>query len=66
MPLKMEKDLNSILDKINREGFKSLTTEEEERLYKSSKIISKKKKKRLIFCFKLFFILELISYIFKK
>ncbi len=43
--LEMEKDLNSILDKINREGFKSLTTEEEERLYKSSKIISKSKKK---------------------
>ena len=41
----MEKDLNSILDKINREGFKSLTREEEERLYKNSKILSKDKKK---------------------
>ena len=43
--LEMEKDLNSILDKINREGFKSLTREEEERLYKNSKILSKDKKK---------------------
>ena len=41
----MEKDLNSILDKINREGFKSLTQEEEQRLYKNSKILSKDKKK---------------------
>jgi hypothetical protein len=43
--LEMEKDLNSILDKINREGFKSLTREEEERLYKNSKNLSKGKKK---------------------
>ncbi|MBS84870.1 MAG: rhomboid family intramembrane serine protease [Euryarchaeota archaeon] len=41
----MEKDLNSILDKINREGFKSLTQEEEQRLYKNSKNLSKGKKK---------------------
>ena len=43
--LETEKDLNSILDKINREGFKSLTQEEEERLYKNSKVLSKGKKK---------------------
>ena len=43
--IEMEKDLNSILDKINREGFKSLTEEEEERLYKNSKTLSKGKKK---------------------
>ena len=30
--VEIERDLNSILDKINREGFKSLTQEEEERL----------------------------------
>ena len=41
----MERDLNSILDKINSEGFKSLTQEEEERLYKNSKNLSKGKKK---------------------
>ena len=43
--VEMERDLNSILDKINREGFKSLTQEEEERLYKNSKNLSKSKKK---------------------
>mgnify|MGYP001300339929 FL=1 len=43
--IEMERDLNSILDKINREGFKSLTEEEEERLYKNSKTLSKGKKK---------------------
>ena len=43
--VEMERDLNSILDKINREGFKSLTQEEEERLYKNSKNLSKGKKK---------------------
>ena len=43
--IEMEKDLNSILDKINREGFKSLTEEEEKRLYKNSKTLSKGKKK---------------------
>ena len=43
--VEIEKDLNSILDKINREGFKSLTQEEEKRLYKNSKNLSKGKKK---------------------
>ena len=43
--IEMERDLNSILDKINRGGFKSLTQEEEERLYKNSKTLSKDKKK---------------------
>ena len=43
--LEIEKDLNSILDKINREGFKSLTKEEEERLYKNSQSLSHGKKK---------------------
>ena len=43
--VEMERDLNSILDKINRKGFKSLTQEEEERLYKNSKDLSKGKKK---------------------
>ena len=43
--LETEKDLNSILDKINREGFKSLTKDEEDRLYKNSKVLSKDKKK---------------------
>ena len=43
--LEIEKDLNSILDKINREGFTSLTKEEEERLYKNSKSLSQGKKK---------------------
>ena len=43
--VEIEKDLNSILDKINREGFKSLTQEEEKRLYKNSKNLSKDKKK---------------------
>ena len=43
--VEIERDLNSILDKINREGFKSLTQEEEKRLYKNSKNLSKGKKK---------------------
>ena len=43
--VEIERDLNSILDKINREGFKSLTEEEEKRLYKNSKNLSKGKKK---------------------
>ena len=43
--VEIERDLNSILDKINREGFKSLTQEEEKRLYKNSKNLSKDKKK---------------------
>ena len=40
-----EKDLDFILDKINREGFKSLTKDEENRLYTNSKVLSKNKKK---------------------
>ena len=43
--VEIERDLNAILDKINREGFKSLTQEEEKRLYKNSKNLSKGKKK---------------------
>ena len=43
--VEIERDLNSILDKINREGFKSLTQEEENRLYKNSKNLSRGKKK---------------------
>ena len=43
--VEIERDLNSILDKINREGFKSLTQEEEKRLYKNSKNLSKGKTK---------------------
>ena len=41
----IEKDLNSILDKINKEGFDSLTKDEEARLYKNSKSLSYGKKK---------------------
>ena len=41
----IEKDLNSILDKINKEGFDSLTEEEEARLYKNSQSLSYGKKK---------------------
>ena len=41
----MEKDLNSILDKINREGFDSLSKDEEDRLYKNSQSLSYDKKK---------------------
>ena len=33
----VERDINRILDKINQEGFDSLTIEEQERLYKGSK-----------------------------
>ena len=40
-----EKDLDFILDKINREGFKSLTKDEENRLYTNSRVLSKNKKK---------------------
>jgi len=43
--IKLEQDLNSILDKINREGFNSLSKEEEDRLYKNSKSLSHGKKK---------------------
>ena len=41
----IEKDLNSILDKINKEGFDSLTEDEEARLYKNSQSLSYGKKK---------------------
>ena len=42
---KIKLDLNLILDKINREGYKSLTNEEQDQLYKSSKALSLNKKK---------------------
>jgi flagellar motor component MotA len=42
---KIELDLNFILDKINREGYVSLTDEEQDQLYKSSKALSLHKKK---------------------
>ena len=41
----IERDLDKILDKINIDGFESLTKEEEIRLYKSSKSLSKNKRK---------------------
>ena len=41
----VEKDINQILDKINQEGFDSLTEEEQERLYKGSQSLSKGRKK---------------------
>ena len=42
---KIELDLNFILDKINREGYESLTKEEQDQLYKSSKALSLNKRK---------------------
>jgi len=42
---KIELDLNFILDKINREGYDSLTKEEQNQLYKSSKALSLNKRK---------------------
>ena len=42
---KIELNLNFILDKINREGYDSLTKEEQDRLYKSSKALSLNKRK---------------------
>jgi len=42
---KIEIDLNFILDKINREGYDSLTNKEQDQLYKSSKALSLNKKK---------------------
>ena len=42
---KIELDLNFILDKINREGYDSLTKEEQDQLYKSSKALSLNKRK---------------------
>ena len=41
----VEQDINQILDKINQEGFDSLTDEEQERLYKGSQSLSKGRKK---------------------
>ncbi|MBT3848977.1 MAG: rhomboid family intramembrane serine protease [Candidatus Marinimicrobia bacterium] len=41
----IEQDIDRILDKINREGFDSLTDEEHDRLYKGSQSLSKTKKK---------------------
>jgi membrane associated rhomboid family serine protease len=41
----IERDINWILDKINREGFDSLTEEEHDRLYKGSQSLSRTKKK---------------------
>ena len=42
---KIENDVNKILDKINREGYDSLTENEAERLYKGSQALSHNKKK---------------------
>ncbi len=42
---KIENDVNKILDKINREGYDSLTENESERLYKGSQALSHNKKK---------------------
>ena len=41
----IERDLNFILDKINREGYESLTKDEQNQLYKSSKALSFNRKK---------------------
>ena len=41
----IKKDLDSILDKINNEGFDSLSENEQERLYKGSQSLSRNKKK---------------------
>ena len=41
----VERDINQILDKINQEGFDSLTQDEQRRLYKGSHSLSKDKKK---------------------
>ncbi|MDP6170271.1 MAG: rhomboid family intramembrane serine protease [Candidatus Marinimicrobia bacterium] len=41
----VERDINQILDKINHQGFDSLTQEEQDRLYKGSHSLSKDKKK---------------------
>jgi len=41
----IERDIDSILDKINREGFDSLTEDEQVRLYKGSQSLSRTKKK---------------------
>ena len=41
----IERDIDFILDKINREGFESLSEEEQDRLYKGSRSLSHNKKK---------------------
>ena len=41
----IEREIDHILDKINREGFDSLTEEEHDRLYKGSQSLSRTKKK---------------------
>ena len=41
----LEKELNIVLDKINREGYNSLTKDEQDALYKNSKLLFKNKKK---------------------
>ena len=41
----VEQDINQILDKINQEGFDSLTDEEQDRLYKGSQSLSRGRKK---------------------
>jgi membrane associated rhomboid family serine protease len=41
----IERDIDRILDKINREGFENLTDEEHDRLYKGSQSLSRTKKK---------------------
>ena len=46
----LEKELNIVLDKINREGYNSLTKDEQDVLYKNSKffcVIYLKTKKRI-------------------
>ena len=41
----IEREIDRILDKINREGFDSLTAEEHDKLYKGSQSLSRTKKK---------------------
>ena len=41
----IERDIDQILDKINREGFESLSEEEQDRLYNGSRSLFKNKKK---------------------
>ena len=41
----IEREIDRILDKINRQGFDSLTVEENDRLYKGSQSLSRTKKK---------------------
>jgi len=41
----VEKNINRILDKINKEGFDKLSDQEQEDLYKNSQFLSKRKTK---------------------